>query len=61
MVVCSICFKEIEIQESGWDKGHNAEPINNGRCCQNCNYSIVVLARYQQFKNSKKQPKINEV
>lgn len=41
---CSICFKEIE-NKNGWDKGNNAEPVNNGRCCDNCNSTVVVPAR----------------
>lgn len=33
--VCSICFQEYE----GF--GNNAEPINKGRCCDECNNSVV--------------------
>ena len=25
----------------GWDGGHNAEPINSGKCCGFCNARIV--------------------
>ena len=28
-----------------WDQGHNAEPINDGRCCTSCNYSVVTPTR----------------
>jgi len=43
---CSICKTEIEKQEDEygkviWDKGHNAHPINNGRCCGICNESVI--------------------
>lgn len=41
---CSICFNEIE-NKNGWDKGNNAEPINNGRCCDICNETVVIPAR----------------
>lgn len=41
---CSICQKEIEVK-NGWDKGHNAEPVNNGRCCDICNATVVIPAR----------------
>lgn len=41
---CSICQKEIE-NNNGWDKGHNAEPVNNGRCCDVCNATVVIPAR----------------
>jgi len=46
---CSICEKEIEKKyhngEMYWDKGHNAEPINNGRCCDKCNENVVIPTR----------------
>jgi hypothetical protein len=41
---CSICFKEID-KTPHWDQGHNAEPVNNGRCCLYCNDNVVVPAR----------------
>lgn len=36
--ICSIC------QDDYVGFGNNAEPINNGRCCNDCN-RIVVAAR----------------
>jgi|TARA_R100001460_G_scaffold7883_4_gene19845 putative lipase involved disintegration of autophagic bodies len=54
---CSICEKEIEVQktDSGeviWDQGHNAEPVNDGRCCGDCNVNAVIPARlYMMTKN----------
>ena len=33
--ICSICGDELE----GW--GHNAQPINNGRCCGACNGDVI--------------------
>ena len=37
---CSICHLEIN------DKfGHNAEPINTGRCCELCNSTFVIPHR----------------
>ena len=30
---CSICFNTIGIDDNGWDGGHNAQPVNDGRCC----------------------------
>ena len=29
----------------GWDGGHNAEPINSGKCCGFCNVRIVTPTR----------------
>ena len=39
---CCICKGEIEKQytEEGvmfWDQGNNAQPIDDGRCCNDCN------------------------
>ena len=44
---CSICKDKIN------DKyGHNAEPINNGRCCNICNQTIVIPRRMKlQFES----------
>lgn len=52
---CSICGDEIDKQVHPvtgavvWDKGHNAEPITDGRCCSECNAEIVVPARIDQL------------
>jgi hypothetical protein len=51
---CSICDQEIKgkvvIDKNGnpfvpWDGGNNAQPVNDGRCCDECNYSVVIPAR----------------
>lgn len=42
---CSICFTTIGIDANGWDGGHNAQPVNNGRCCESCNDTVVITAR----------------
>jgi hypothetical protein len=36
---CSICGKDYD------GLGHNAEPVNSGRCCGMCNASVVIPAR----------------
>ena len=42
---CSICLMEY----TGY--GHNATPINEGRCCEQCNSSNVIPARvFEIFK-----------
>jgi hypothetical protein len=38
---CSIC-KAILL-----DYGHNAEPINKGRCCGMCNTEVVIPKRIE--------------
>ena len=54
---CSICKGPILIEPiSGWKKGHNAWPINDGRCCDNCN-NMVVTARLTNFVNKRKDIK----
>lgn len=43
---CSICFCEIPVHPlSGWSEGNNAQPVNNGRCCDGCNDAVVIPAR----------------
>jgi hypothetical protein len=43
-LTCSICQGEIEAQGT-WLGGHNAQPINNGRCCTDCNNTVVIPVR----------------
>jgi hypothetical protein len=45
---CSICEKEIPVKEGGWSQGNNAEPVNDGRCCDKCNMDVVIPERLQQ-------------
>ena len=42
---CSICTNEIDVQSNGWEGGHNALPLSNGRCCTICNDTEVVPMR----------------
>ena len=41
MKTCSICGKNIDIQ-------YNAQPINDGTCCSECNMTIVLPTRLKQ-------------
>ena len=41
---CSICKEEIK-SVNGWDGGCNAEPVNDGRCCQDCDNFVVIPTR----------------
>jgi len=53
---CIICGKEIEVQKSGWDKGHNAQPVADGRCCTECNITKVIPTRINEsFEKVEKQ------
>lgn len=37
--ICSICGEEY------FGYGNNAQPVNDGRCCDECNLNIVIPAR----------------
>lgn len=43
-IKCSICGQRINIDES-----HNAQPINNGYCCNHCNSAYVIPARFAEM------------
>mgnify|MGYP003153774454 FL=1 len=49
MQKCSICHGDINAHYQGgvlvWSHGHNAHPINDGRCCDGCNLTVVIPAR----------------
>ena len=51
---CKICNGEIEPlidPKSGkvaWDQGHNAEPVAEGRCCDQSYTTIVLATRLQR-------------
>lgn len=57
---CSICFKEIEVEPHGWNQGNNAEPVNNGRCCNYCNYAVVIPARLNLIRADKTEKKMHK-
>jgi len=51
---CSICKKKILPNIHGWDGGNNAQPINDGRCCDDCNLKYVIPERIRRInKNAK--------
>lgn len=45
---CCICNKEIEIRGT-WNKGNNAQPLKDGKCCDVCNYKKVIPARLKNL------------
>lgn len=52
---CSICNSRIDIEPvSGWTKGHNAWPVNNGRCCADCNEIHVIPIRLANMMRKEK-------
>lgn len=52
---CSICLGILDVHrhpitgEVYWNKGHNAEPVNSGRCCDKCNYEVVIAERIKRM------------
>jgi hypothetical protein len=57
---CSICESEIEVQLNNDGEvlsggGNNAEPVNEGRCCNDCNMKVVVPARMSLMFNQNKE------
>ena len=48
-MICSICKEEIKTTWYGWSDGNNAEPINTGRCCDDCDQKYVYPARIKQY------------
>jgi len=57
-VKCSICTREIEplVLEGKvyWNQGNNAEPINDGRCCDLCNSNVVIPLRIKNMTEKRK-------
>ena len=43
IVDCSICFKPVLYKHS-----HNAYPVSDKRCCEQCNYDVVIPKRMEQ-------------
>ncbi len=46
--ICSICQGPIPAKGT-WTKGCNALPVNNGRCCDDCDWTIVIPARIRMY------------
>ena len=51
---CSICKKEIEIKGT-WTQGNNAQPINDGRCCDICNDTKVIPERIKRIREGQNE------
>jgi hypothetical protein len=45
--VCSICYRRYK------EFGNNASPVNIGTCCDDCNSSVVIIARINCMKTNK--------
>jgi len=54
---CSICTNDIDVQSNGWEEGHSALPLSNGRCCTICNDTEVVPMRMAFISLGRSIPK----
>ena len=50
---CSICQLPIPARGT-WTKGNSAWPVNDGRCCYDCDDNIVIPARINLIKRDEK-------
>lgn len=53
MQPCSICGGPLCDEDAEWKGGNNAAPINDGRCCDWCNSTVVVPVRIKMIMNEK--------
>jgi len=53
---CSICTSKIDVQANGFEGGHNAFPISNGRCCTRCNDNEVMPIRIAIISSGRAMP-----
>ena len=56
---CSICGSTIQplCDPDGtvlWDQGNNAAPVNDGRCCDTCNWEVVIPRRLMDSTNARR-------
>jgi|TARA_B100001758_G_C18304294_1_gene554173 hypothetical protein len=51
---CVICDEPISSDPYGWSGGANAEPIASGRCCYDCDASVVIPYRILQAYSTNK-------
>lgn len=45
---CCICGEEIA-PVGDWTMGNNAEPVADGRCCNDCDNRVVIPTRLAMF------------
>jgi hypothetical protein len=50
MIRCSICHEKIIPERHGWRLGNNAQPVNDGRCCNDCNAMVVLPERLRRLR-----------
>lgn len=50
LLKCCICKKDIK-PKGTWTQGNNAMPIKKGRCCDECNDTVVLKERLSRAFN----------
>jgi hypothetical protein len=66
MMICSICRQPLSMKNChsifSVRYGNNAQPVNDGICCDTCNWTVVIKARLAEVaaavldETSKKPP-----
>jgi len=56
-LICSICKKPIPTTWYGYSEGNNAQPINDGRCCNVCDATVVIPQRLEDLILSRTRKK----
>jgi hypothetical protein len=57
VLICSICqhpIPPVGPESHPWIHGCNAQPVNNGRCCHECDATIVIPARIAMITKERK-------
>lgn len=54
-IICCICNNPIGEEPEGWEQGHNAQPVKDGRCCTTCNYTVVIPRRMNDMLSMTKR------
>jgi hypothetical protein len=58
---CSICGDEIRPHPlSGWAGGNNAQPVNDGRCCDACDALVVIPKRIHILMEMRRKDEVEK-
>jgi hypothetical protein len=56
---CVLCENEIIPDAAGWGMGNNAQPLADGRCCDDCAKGAVLPARLARIVG--KKPLVHQI
>ena len=54
-LICSVCNEPIKPNWHGWAGGNNAQPYNDGRCCDRCDSEVVIPMRIVQIMQQRRK------